>query len=120
MTKTQEAAIAAIEEQQKKLPEFSTAWVCAEQIKDICRNEPDSAELILKDLEVPEMSVVNAEQKIKKFADKHKTGNSAAVSPMQADEIIREFYGLPKISKEQNAKDSNANRGGVIDITDFL
>lgn len=120
MTKTQEAAIAAIEEQQKKISEGTAPWCCAEQMKDICRSEPDSAELILKDLTVPEMSVTNAEKKIKDYADKQKTGNFSFVSPKKSDEIIREFYGLPKISKEQNAKDSNANRGGVIDITDFL
>lgn len=120
MTKTQEAAVAAIEQQQKTMQEGSAPWVCAEQIKDICRAEPDSAELILKDLEVPELSVANAEKKIKAFADKNRTGNFSFVSPQKAEEIIREFYGLPKISKEQNAKDSNANSGGVIDITDYL
>ena len=40
----QKAAIAAIEKQQPK--NRGTVWCCGEQLKDICRREPDSAALI--------------------------------------------------------------------------
>lgn len=116
MTETQKAAIAAIEEQQKKISKGTAPWCCAEQMMDICRNEPDSAELILKDLAVPEMSVTNAEKKIKAYADKHKSGNFSFVSPQKADEIIRKFYGL-KTGTEQEASPEPAK---IVNVLDFL
>ena len=101
-----------IAEQQKAVKEGSAPWVVGEQLKGICEAEPESAALLDKDLDVPEMSIVHAEKKIKAWADKHKTGNFAYVSPQKAEEILREFYGLPA----KNAKPQSS----VIDINDFL
>lgn len=72
------------------------AWMVGEQLKDICRMEPRSAELIAQDLENKDMSITAAEKKIKAFADKNKTGNFSCVTPAEADRILREFYGLPE------------------------
>ena len=41
------------------------------------------------------MSLANAEKKIKAYADKHRKGNFACVPPNVAENILREFYGLP-------------------------
>ncbi len=90
-----EQAMKLIEAQQKKLPEGSAPWVVGEQLKDICRRESASAQLIAEDLQNESMSLVNAEKRIKAYADKHKVGNFAYVSPQKAEEILREFYGLP-------------------------
>ena len=95
MTEFQEKAIAAIEAQQAELKGRSPQWMVGEQLKDICRMEPRNAELIAQDLENESMSIVAAEKKIKAFADGHKTGNFSCVTPMEADRILREFYGLP-------------------------
>lgn len=89
-------AVALIEEQQKKTKARSAQWMVGEQLKDICRREPKSAELLARDLEIEKMSIVEAEKKIKAFADGHKTGSFACVTPIEADSILREFYGLPK------------------------
>lgn len=94
MNEIQEKAIQAIEAQQAKLEEDSMPWVVGEQLKDICRMEPNSAELIAQDLDVESMSITEAEKKIKAFADAHKTGSFSCVTPMEADHILREFYGL--------------------------
>lgn len=94
MTDFQEKAIAAIEAQQASVKERSPQWTVGEQLKDICRMEPRSAELIAQDLQVKEMGIVAAEKKLKAFADAHKTGNFSCVMPMEADRILREFYGL--------------------------
>ena len=48
-----------------------------------------------QDLEARELSLTACERKIKAHADRHKTGNFACVTPLEAEEIIREFYGLP-------------------------
>lgn len=94
MTEFQEKAILAIEAQQAKVTARSPQWMVGEQLKDICRMEPGSAELIAQDLENETMSITEAEKKIKAFADGHKTGNFSCVTPMEADRILREFYGL--------------------------
>ena len=125
-----EKAIAAIEEQQAKVKARSAQWMVGEQLKDICRREQASAELIEQDLQVKEMSITEAEKKIKAFADAHKTGNFACVTPVEAEKILREFYGLPEPfedggaadrgeeSQEDERKNSAARK--VIDLDAFL
>lgn len=106
MNETLEKAIAAIEAQQPE--ERSAVWMVGEQLKDILREEPKYAALILTDLENKSMSITECEKQIHAFADKHKKGNFACVIPTESDRIIREFYGLPQ-------------RGaGTIDLTDFM
>ena len=89
------SAIEKLKEQQSKVPVRSAPWGVAEQLMDICRREPACAELIAQDLDNPDMSIVEAEKKIKAFADKHKSGESSCVGPEDSDRILREFYGLP-------------------------
>ena len=113
------AVIAKIEAQQTGLNEFEPAYQVGEQLKDICRSCPEQAELILHDLDNPQMSIVKAEKKIKEFADKHKTGSCACVPPKVADKILREFYGLADSPKETKA-DSGKSDDSIIDLADFL
>lgn len=112
-----ERAIAMLEDQQSKVKDRSPQWMVAEQLKDICRREPQSAELIAQDLENPAMSITEAEKKIKAFADGHKTGGFSCVTPAEADRILREFYGLPTPGDEQDAPSAGAQ---VLDLADFL
>lgn len=88
-----EEAIEKITAQQPK--ERTAVWMVGEQLKDILRGEPHLAELVAGDLEREQLSLENCEKKIKAFADKHKTGSFACVTPADAEQIIREFYGLP-------------------------
>lgn len=108
-------AILMLKEQQMKVQPYTAQWMVAEQLMDICRRESHSAEMIVQDLENESMSIIEAEKKIKAFADKHKTGNSSCVPPMEAERILREFYGLPKSGE-------NEKPGGavVVDLMDFL
>ncbi len=109
-------AIKKIEAQQKGRHKYSTVYQVGEQLKDICRSCPEQADLILKDLDNPAMSIVQAEKKIKKFADKHKQGNSSCCPPKEADKILRDFYGLAPASKEAPKPESSR----VLDLTDFM
>lgn len=113
-------ALQALEAQQREVKERSAPWMVAEQLKDICRREPRSAELIAQDLEVKEMSVVEAERKIKAYADAHKTGNFACVTPPEADRILREFYGLPPAGEEPERPATAAKASAVLSLDDFL
>lgn len=103
--------IAKIEAQQAKLTENSAPWVVGEQLKDICTNSY-CAELVSADVDNADMSLTNCEKKIKAYADKHKQGSFAYVSPKVAEGIIREFYGLPAAGEKHS--------GEVIDLSDFL
>ena len=106
-----EIALQKIAAQQGK--ESTPVWMVGEQLKDICRHEPRSAELVAQDLEVPEMSLAHCEKKIKAYADKHRQGGFACVIPSEAERIIREFYGLADASTEQQANT-------VISLLDLL
>ena len=57
-------AIRKLLEQQSKVRERSPQWMVAEQLMDICRAEPESAAILAQDLDVPEMSIVEAEKKL--------------------------------------------------------
>ena len=95
-----ERAVALLEEQQAQVKARSPQWLVGEQLKDICRREPQSAELIAQDLENPGMSITEAEKKIKAYADAHETGNFSCVTPPEAEQILRAFYGLPEPKPE--------------------
>ena len=118
MNEWQTKAIIALEAQQAKVKDHSPQWMVAEQLKDICRQEPRSAELIAQDLQVEAMSITEAEKKIKAYADSHKTGNFSCVVPAEADRILREFYGLPSPDKVKTAPTPPAKKR--VDIADFL
>lgn len=108
-------AIKMLMEQQSKVKYRSAPWCVARQLMDICRLEPESAEILAQDLENESMSIVEAEKKIKAFADKHKTGNFCCVDEEDAEDILREFYGLPK-----PAEGDSGGNGVVLNLADFL
>lgn len=112
-----ELAVKLLEDQQAKVAPRSPQWMVGEQLKDICRREPQSAELIAQDLENPAMSITEAEKRIKAFADSHKTGNFACVTPAESDRILRKFYGLPDPASEPDPKGPGAE---IINLADFL
>ena len=126
MNESQTKAIAALEAQQAKVKDRSPQWMVAEQLKDICRQEPRSAELIAQDLQVEAMSITEAEKKIKAFSDAHKTGNFGCVIPAEADRILREFYGLPEPEAAPApesvpaAPPPPAQQRKIVDLADFL
>ena len=114
-----EKALEKLREQQSKVKERSAPWMVAEQLMDICKREPGCAELIAQDLENPSMYIVEAEKKIKAFADKHKAGNFSCVPPSEAEGILREFYGLPE-NGGYIQEDPPKKTGVDINLMDYL
>lgn len=115
-----EKLIEAISKQQKG-KEGTAVFGVGEQLKDICRTTPGTAELVLEDFNNPDMSIADCEKKIKAFADKrHKEvkGNGVFVSPSEADKIIREFYGIPEA--EQLPVAPAAPKRSKLNIDDFI
>lgn len=117
MTEFQTNAIAKLREQQDKQKADSPARYVASQLIDICSREPRAAEIILPDLDNPEMDVVHAEKKINALADeKHKAngGKCVCVTPPEAEAVLRKFYGLP------DALPAAAPMMGAANVTDAL
>lgn len=113
-------AIKLIESQQEKLKEGTAAWAVGEQLKDICRREPESADLIEKDISADGMGLAELEKEIKKYADQHRKGNFSFVSPQAAEDIIRKFYGLPAAGAETTRPESSGAGSNIIDLMDLL
>ena len=70
-----------------------------EQLMDMTRGDDRASEILLTDLGNKDMSIEQAEKKIKAYADElHRKarGNCVCVSPKKAEEILRKFYGLPE------------------------
>ena len=109
-------AISAISAQQ---PEQRTpVWMVGEQLKDICRNDVGAAELILADLRNnPQMTLANAEVKISARARANRVGNCGCVSPGEAEEILREFFGL---GSTPGGDEAPAGTPKIISIADFM
>ena len=113
-----ERALAEIEARQAKEKGRTAPWMVGEQLREICMREPKSAELIAQDLTTGGMSLREAEKRIKAYADQHKTGNFACVTPAEAEKIIREYFGLGEIGAEKTAREKT--EGKVIDLADFF
>ena len=103
-----EQVCAKISSQHKGL-EGTAAFYVGEQLKHICGTSEKIAEIVLADLNNPGMTIVEAEQKIKEYADKnHKSAKSFCVPPDVAEDILRKFYGIsgieatPTIPQPQN------------------
>lgn len=116
MNEFQEKAIGMIEAQQEEARYHSQPWLVGEQLKDVCRMEPRCAELIAQDLENEAMSIVEAEKKIEAFAKKHGGG----VSGIEADQILREFYGLPAAGSSAPAAAPDQAGDNVFRLEDFF
>ncbi len=101
-----------IEAQQEKVAENSPAWCVGEQLKDMIANEPHIEDIISRDLDIEQMSISEAEKKIKAFADKNRHGAVGFCPPQEADRILREFYGLPKQEEKHD--------GGFVNLDDFI
>ena len=102
-------AIAAIEAQQPK--EHSAVWAAGEQLKDMIRGNESAAEILLTDLRE------NKEMTLAERARKNKVGNCGCVTPAEAEDILREFFGLPG-REEENPRRKEERK--VVDLADFL
>ena len=123
MNETLHQAIAAITAQQGE--EHSTVWMAGEQLKDILRDQPECAELVLKDFENKAMGIAECEKKIKAYADElhSKMKNKASgvgVSPAEAEKIIRKFYGLPDRGEQEPKPIAKPERKGTVSLEDFF
>lgn len=111
-------------EAQQKGHENTPAWMVGEQLKDIIRDDASLQEIVDKDLDVKELSIEKAAAKIKSYADKQpRNGNCVCVPPNVAENIIREFYGLPEAEKTKQKNPQGqavADDAGFLNLADYL
>ena len=107
--------------------ERTPVWMVGEQLKDMIREHPEWAELVAADLKVKEMDLAACEKKIKEYADKHKTGMFACVTPVEAEEIICKFYGLKNDGRGvgdaapySGAPGSSLPTGKIVELGNFF
>lgn len=114
-------AMALITEQQSKAEQFGPVYGVGEQLKDLIANDPAVAGLVAADLKQEGMSLADCEKKIKAWADQHhkKGMHCVFVPPMEAEKIIREFYGLGE-AREPKPEMSSHAREKEISLFDFM
>lgn len=112
-----------IESLQKGL-EGTDAYMAGQQLKDICRREPECAPLVLADLDNPDMSLKAAAGKIKAWADakqKEKKAKCVCAPPDVAEGILRKFYGLPDASDARQSQPEPVTEAApILDLASFF
>ena len=106
----------AVEE--KKKPGYKNVIQAGNQLKEICGKIPEAVEIVLQDLELPEMSIEKVEKKIEAFARKNN-----GIYQEEAEKIIKEFYGITAFSNSQtstNLQETSQKPAGFIDLADFI
>lgn len=87
---------AKIGELQAKLDPDSCAYEIGEQLKDICRRDPACEKILLEDLQNPAMGLTAADKMLYDWGEKQAKGKGGCgISGRKAEELLREFYGLP-------------------------
>ena len=117
------AAVITAQQEKEKEKGRTPAWMVGEQLKDICRREPKSAELIVQDMANEKMHIQAAAGKIKAYADEqHRKngGNAVCVTPAEAEEILRKFYGLPEREEAPEPAFTGPSAETTVNLEDFL
>ncbi len=105
--------------QQQKGHEAQPRFMIGEQLKEIAAREPLCAEILEKDLTVKEMSLEAAERKFQEYSDKnHKGAKTFCITPIVAEGILREFYGLPK--RDETEAEPEPPKESFIDLSSYL
>ena len=79
-----------------------TVEMVGEQLLDMARGDDNAASILLNDMGVKDLTIEKAEKKIRAYADelhKKNKSNCSGVSPKKAEEILRQFYGLPEAAE---------------------
>lgn len=106
-------------EAQQKGHEDTDVFMIGEQLKEMAERDPIVAEILKKDLAISEMGMQAAAAQLKAYADKHRGKNKVfCISPKVAEQILRDFYGLPVAEEKQ--KTSTLPAADYIDLDSFL
>lgn len=89
-------------EDQRKGHENEPMWMVGQQLLDMAAHEPEAVEILKQDLSVSGMGLADAAGALKAYADKHHgKAKVFCITPIIAEEILRDFYKLPKKDEAQ-------------------
>lgn len=87
-------------EEQRKGHEFEPLWTVGAQLMDMAEREPKTLEMLKQDLSVTGMGLKDAAAALKAYADKHhKKAREFCIPPHVAEDILRDFYKIPKMEE---------------------
>ena len=113
-----------IGELQAKLDPDSCAYEIGEQLKDICRRDPACEQILLEDLQNPDMGLAAADKMLYDWGRRQTKGKrGCGISGRKAEELLREFYGLPAAGAAAvtAVKDAPVSDGPFsLNLDDFL
>lgn len=107
--------------EQQRGKEGKPEFMIGEQLLDMARRSPLTAELLEQDLEVQAMNLTAAALCMKNYADeKHKKekGNCVCIDPLEAEQVLRKFYHIPEDEPDQRPQEGKAAK--IVDLADFL
>jgi len=104
-------------EKQQAGHEGKPRFAVGEQLKGMAREDSRIVDLLIADLDKKELSLEAAEKMLGNYAAKHRGGaNVFCITPLTADKLLREMYGLPE-KKVAASADTPSN---VIDLDSFF
>lgn len=109
--------------EQQKGHENDPIFMIGEQLKEIAESEPFSSELLEKDLAVDGMKLADVAKRFEEYAAKNRKGAKCfCITPKVAEQIIRDFYGLPSAEDkaEKPAAAPKPAEPDYIDLSSFL
>lgn len=103
----------------------SIPYMIGEQLKDICRRDPACEQILLEDLQNPDMGLAAADKKLYEYGKTLAKGRGGVgISPRAAEKVLREFYGLPEAGAEGKSKPVQAEKAPSgpfsLDLSAFL
>ena len=104
---------------QQKGHKDDDVFMVGEQLKDMVRQDPIGIELLKRDLVMEGMCLKDAAKALRDFADKnHGSSKCFVITPVKAESILREFYGL---SDRGSARmPSKSVQSNFLDLESFL
>lgn len=88
-------------------------WMCGEQLLEMIGQDTAAAKLVLDDMQHGGLTLTGCEKKIRTFAQK----NGNCCTGPEAEEIIRDYFGLPEREADKKPAEEPA---GVISLEDFF
>lgn len=113
---------AKIGELQAELDPDSSAYEIGEQLKEICRRDLACEQILLEDLQDPDMGLAAADKMLCDWGRNHRVGNCCGISGRKAEQLLREFYGLPAAGTEAPALapvENPRTASMVVDMSDL-
>lgn len=107
-----------VQKQVEKEYEYSAVHEVVEDIMYIVGQDEEKAKIVLEDLQNG-LTVQGAEKEIKKWADRHRKGNSSYCPKKIARDIICEYFGLPKLGGTVQRSQPKP-KAKIINLEDFL